>query len=134
MSKQGRVLRELHITRKMVRERRGSAVFIFGDNIARVGFGGQAAEMRGEPNTVGVPTKWGPASIEIAYFKDDDWDYPGVRIAIEAAFVAIRMYLDAGYDVVIPADGLGTGRAQLRERAPRIAREIDERIEELSVP
>lgn len=32
-------------------------IFIFGDNLAGRGFGGQAKEMRGEENAVGVPTK-----------------------------------------------------------------------------
>jgi redox-sensitive bicupin YhaK (pirin superfamily) len=29
-------------------------LFVFGDNLRRTGFGGQAAEMRGEPNAVGI--------------------------------------------------------------------------------
>ncbi len=132
MIQRGRILREPHITRAMVRAGRGKRVFAFGDNLAREGMGGQAREMRGEPNAIGVPTKYKPTTVPNAYFKDSDWEYDGVRIAIESAFVALRMYLDAGYDVVIPADGLGTGRAQLRARAPRILREIEERIEGLS--
>ncbi len=123
----GRVLREAHITRTMVRERRGT-IFVFGDNLRREGLGGQAAEMRHEPNTVGIATKVRPDTRPDAYFKDSDWNYAGVQITIEAAFIALRMYLNAGYDVVIPADGIGTGRADLARRAPRILREIEERI------
>lgn len=124
----GRVLREEHITRAIVHERRGT-IFVFGDNLRREGLGGQAAEMRHEPNTVGIATKARPDTRPSAYFKDSDWDYTGVRITIEAAFVALRMYLDAGCDVVIPADG--AGRADLVHRAPRILREIEERIAKL---
>ncbi len=134
MTQRGRVLREPYIIRAMVRAGRSKRIFVFGDNIARTGYGGQAAEMRGEANTIGIPTKWTSTREDAAYFKDSDWDYPGVRIAIESAFVALRMYLDAGYDVVIPVEGLGTGRADLARRAPRILCEIEERIEGLSVP
>lgn len=93
--------------------------------MVRAGLGGQAAEMRGEPNAIGVPTKWRPAHYPSACFTDADWEYDGVKIAIRAAFVTAEMFLDAGYDVVIPADGLGTGLARLSKAAPVILREID---------
>ncbi len=32
-------------------------LFVFGDNMMRRGFGGQAAEARGEPNAIGIATK-----------------------------------------------------------------------------
>ncbi len=54
--------------------------FLFGDNVAdhgkpldqRIGKGGQAAEMAGEPNAVGIPTLWKAAdgTDESAYFSD----------------------------------------------------------------
>lgn len=31
--------------------------YLFGDNVERRGLGGQAKEMRGEPNAIGVATK-----------------------------------------------------------------------------
>jgi hypothetical protein len=54
--KRGKVIRLKHITREMVRAD-PSTVFVFGDNMARNGLAGQAKEMRGEPNAIGVPTK-----------------------------------------------------------------------------
>jgi len=32
-------------------------LYLFGDNLVQKGFGGQAKEMRGEPNAEGIPTK-----------------------------------------------------------------------------
>ena len=37
-----------------------SVLYLFGDNLQRVGLGGQAKEMRGEPNAVGIATKKAP--------------------------------------------------------------------------
>ena len=33
------------------------AIYVFGDNLLRKGLGGQAKEMRGEPNTLGIVSK-----------------------------------------------------------------------------
>ena len=38
------------------------------------GYGGQAREMRGEPNSIGIPTKWAPDSNKSSYFCDGDLD------------------------------------------------------------
>jgi hypothetical protein len=127
----GRVIRLRRITRAMVQADRDT-IFVFGDNIERRGLGGQAKEMRGEPNTIGVPTKWGPDRRESAYFTDSDQFYPGVRNAIDKAFRQIREALDAGRNVVIPADGLGTGLAELPIRAPELHAMIEAAIEGLN--
>jgi hypothetical protein len=123
----GKVLRLKHITREMVQASR-ETVWVFGDNMARTGYGGQAAAMRDEPNAIGVPTKWAPNNRPTAYFTDEDWLNDKVSLAIHYAFRAMRVALDDSRDVVIPADGLGTGLADLPRRAPRIYREIEERI------
>jgi hypothetical protein len=128
----GKVIRLKHITREMV-QADGSTVYVFGDNMKRIGYGGQAAAMRGEPNTIGVPTKWYPSMLAGSYFTDADWLNDKVALAIHYAFRSMRAFLDAGRDVVIPADGLGTGLAELPRRAPRIHRAIEERIADESV-
>ena len=91
-------------------------------------FGGQGKEMRGEPNTIGVPTKWSPSRETAAHFTDADCSNFDVMASIRQAFDRIEMALGAGRNVVIPADGLGTGLADLPRRAPRIHRYIEERI------
>jgi len=119
MTTPARLLRLPRITRTMVRTNRDT-LYVFGDNMQRTGRGGQAREMRGEPNTIGVPTKWGPGRREADYFSDADADNPHVRDAILGAFAQIRHTLHLGRNVVIPADGLGTGLAELPVRAPRL--------------
>lgn len=109
-------------------------LYLFGDNLAEVGMGGQAAEMRGEPNALGIPTKRTPAMDEASFFTDDDFDW--VKNKYDSIFKGIR-HRDAscnrtGYSVlVIPADGLGTGLAELPVRAPKIYAYLLLKISEL---
>lgn len=91
--------------------------YVFGDNMARYGRGGQAAACRGLPNTIGVPTKWLPSNEEHAFFRDEDFAN-GPQAAIDEAFEHIERLLRDGATVVFPADGLGTGLADLPHRAP----------------
>jgi hypothetical protein len=121
----GCVLRPKFIARSDVRSR-PDARFVFGDNMERRGFRGQAKEMRGEPNAVGVPTKWKPDRAPASYFSDSDFDK--VRVAIDSAFRLLRDACNGGADIVIPADGIGTGLADLPNRAPRIHRYIEKHI------
>ena len=126
----GRVIRLPRITREMVQSARDT-LFVFGDNMAGRGLGGQAAAMRGEPNTVGVPTKWAPERKRSAYFTDDDRLNRDVWHAIREAFDKMRSALDAGQNVVIPEDGLGTGLAELPARAPKLHAMIEAAIASL---
>ena len=124
------LIRPRRIIRAMLRGQ-PETLFAFGDNMQRCGLGGQAREMRGEPNAVGVPTKWAPHIGPDAFFRDSDWDRQEVREAIDAAFLQLAAAIKAGRTVAIPADGLGTGRAELASRAPRIAAAIAARITRL---
>lgn len=117
--RRGKVMRLSWITREMVRNN-PNLYFLFGDNMEGRGYGGQAAAMRGEPNAIGVPTKWRPDRRETSYFTDADWRDKDVRCAIIAALMRAEAVLAQGHDVVIPADGLGTGLAELPQRAPSI--------------
>jgi uncharacterized protein YihD (DUF1040 family) len=99
--------------------------FLFGDNMVRKGFGGQAKEMRGEPNAVGIPTKWSPGMKEQDFFTDDDFDK--VKDEIDASFNKIK----SNVVLIIPAKGVGTGLAELPQRAPKIYSYILEKIKEL---
>jgi len=106
-----------YITRGLIRVE-PNALFVFGDNIKGAGFGGQAAQMRGEPNAVGIPTKWFPSGNESAYFKDSD--FHAVVGNIDKAFGRLFMHAIGGGDIVWPMDGIGTGLAELPQRAPKI--------------
>ena len=112
-----RIERLQFITREYVRANRNK-LFLFGDNLEHRGLGGQAAAMRGEPNAIGIPTKKSPSYKDDAFFSDDEFEQN--RTAIDAAFVEVTNAItDSIRVIVIPSDGLGTGRAQLNRRAPR---------------
>lgn len=93
-------------------------LYAFGDNMEERGLGGQAKEARGEPNAVGIPTKWRPERDPQAYFADKD--YPHVQPDIDAAFTKLWQHLSEGGTAVWPKDGVGSGLAELETRAPLI--------------
>lgn len=119
---------EKRITRQMVRSR-PDVLFVFGDNLACAGLGGQARAMRGEPNAVGIPTKRAPSMEAWAMFMDAD--FAEVRPRIDAAMARLRNHLVRGCTVVMPADGIGTGLAELPKRAPKIDEYLQRRLGEL---
>ena len=125
-----RIERMQFITREYVRANRDK-LFLFGDNFERRGFGGQATAMRGEPNAVGIPTKKRPSYRDDAFFSDDEFEQN--KASIDAAFAEIvNAITDSIRVIVIPSDGLGTGRAQLGKRAPRTFAHLQKRLAELA--
>lgn len=126
-----KVIRMNYITRSFVKTHK-DCIFLFGDNLAGKGLGGQASAMRGEPNAVGIPTKKYPSNSTEAFFCDSEIDQN--RVAIDRAFDRLSALISMGIKfVVIPADGLGTGRAQLHERAPLTFAYLQKRLRELSL-
>jgi hypothetical protein len=111
-------------------QRRRDVLFAFGDNMARYGFGGQAAACRGQQNAVGIPTKWKPSMWNDSFFTESDFDR--VKPAIDEAFAKLADHLRAGGTVVLPSGGIGTGLAELPKRAPAIHAYITAQIEMLS--
>ena len=101
--------------------------------MARTGYGGQAAEARGEPNTIGIPTKWAPTRNEADYFSDLHPENHKVYEAINEAIDQIQAILKQRATVVLPADGIGTGLAELPTRAPLIYSYIKHKLDLLSV-
>lgn len=101
------------------------ARFVFGDNLVRRGMAGQAAEMRGEPNAIGVATKRHPGVAETAYFSDDSFD-DFTALCVDIA--KVRFALDGGRLIYIPKAGLGTGLSQLPTRAPKLYRHLYDAI------
>ncbi len=104
-------------------------LFIFGDNFARCGLGGQAAEMRGEPNAVGIPTKARPSNNADAFLCDGDiyrW-----RTEVFPIFEMLLQKIEAGNTIVIPSHGIGGGLAALEIKSPLIWKELNEWISRL---
>lgn len=112
------------ITRDFVRTN-PEARFVFGDNQLRVGMGGQAASMRGEPNAIGVATKRAPGCADGDYFADSDVDAVAL---IDADIDSVVAALGEGRTVYVPLDGLGTGLSQLPQRAPQLHAHIVNRF------
>jgi hypothetical protein len=104
-----------HLTRDFIKEH-PDAIFVFGDNAQRCGFGGQAREARGEPNSIGIATKRSPGMGARDFYEDDRED---VRITIAADLRKVGRALDEGKTVYVPSAGIGTGLSQMPRRAPK---------------
>lgn len=116
-------------------------LYLFGDNLDRVGMGGQAGEMRGEPNSFGIATK---RSIGHSYPKDYFFDIEEDVIGIiDAEFQRLHMHLtehrtrgfgmpddtrEVYQGIVIPSDGLGTGLSRMPEYAPKALAHLDKKL------
>lgn len=114
----GRIICMKRYDRNIIRSM-PKTLFVFGDNLMRIGFGGQAAAARGEMNAIGIPTKVSPSA-----YADDELFYE-FREQAKNAFVILAEHIQRGYDVVWPQDGIGTGLARLPEMAPQINEGIE---------
>lgn len=94
--------------------------YVFGDNVARTGLGGQAKECRGLPNTIGIVTKWYPSMEADAFFMDRKIEISLVEKDIDRVISTLHR----GNHIVFPVDGIGTGLAELPDRSPIIYRLI----------
>ena len=108
------------ITREDVKRERDK-IFLFGDNTLRVGLGGQARHMRGEPNSLGVATKIAPGESDSCYF--DDYN-PRHWEMIEKDLKMVDQILKSGKTVIVATAGLGTGLSELPSRAPGLHNHI----------
>lgn len=116
------------IERSDLRSKPG-VLFVFGDNEAPMGMGGQAAACRGEPNAVGVATKRSPSMNESAFWSDADFDR--CSAIIDRDMGPLFAHVNAGGTVVFPRARIGTGLSQLPQRAPRLMAHIRQRVREL---
>jgi hypothetical protein len=103
-------------------------LFLFGDNEARKGKGGQAEYCRGKPNAMGIRTKKSPSLKDGAFWTDKNYQENIKMMADD--FMAV---FDAGYEtIVLPTAGIGTGLAQLKDRAPKTYRWLSSMMKQLS--
>lgn len=103
--------------------------FVFGDNAARRGLGGQAREMRGEPNALGVATKRRPTNEEDSFFSDEcETDF----IILSSDLMTVVGLWNAGHQIVAPTAGIGTERARLKEKAPKLYNLIIDTFRQMS--
>ena len=122
------IIRQKMIYRDDLRANR-NVLYIFGDNEARVGLGGQAAEMRDEPNAIGVCTKHDPGRHPYSYYSDHHYDENMVQIDKDLEIV--WLHLMKGGVVVFPYAGIGTDRAEMPIRAPITYEKLSQRIKDM---
>ena len=128
MTKTGRVIIVKRYTRALITAN-PEVLFVFGDNLARVGYGGQAAEARGCKNAVGIPTKISPSQVitdELVYQNPHRYCVP-----VKEAFDELHAHLSKGGVVCWPKDGVGTGLAALSTHAPKFLEGIEAHKERL---
>ncbi len=100
--------------------------YVFGDNMRRIGNGGQAAVCRDKPNAIGIPTLWAPGKV----FSDVDYDE--VKQTITNDFTTCMVWSGSLMRILVwPMDGIGTGFARLPTAAPRIWRLVKDLEREL---
>lgn len=120
-------------TREQV-EAQQDKVFLFGDNTEdrtnthHIPTRTQAV-IRGLPNAIGIDTKKNRGTSEDSYFTDADFD-----TFVAQTESAIQQALDSGKTIVLPENGIGTGAAQLRHRAPKLYNYLQQRLKQLRNP
>lgn len=87
-------------------------LFVFGDNTIRQGLGGQAKEMRNEPNSHGIATLWRPG----VYFEDKD--YNEIIQIIGRDLDLFEQKSKSFEGIIMPMSGIGTGLAYMNLHAP----------------
>lgn len=108
-----------------------SKVFLFGDNTNdRVNTHHvptmTQAVIRGLNNAIGIDTKKNRGTSEDSYFTDEDFDTFKAQVD-----EAIQKAIDSGKTIVIPEGGIGTGKAQLKERAPKLFSYLQDKLNAL---
>jgi hypothetical protein len=106
-----------------------TTLYLFGDNDIRKGLGGQAKEMRGESNAIGVSTKKLPARGEEAYKSDTELE-KNKEIITNDINKAIAEWNTGKYNkLIIPQ--MGVGLAELPTRAPETYKFLQQELKRL---
>lgn len=118
-------------TREEVARDVGS-VYVFGDNCKDslgtfVPTTTQAC-IRFLPNTIGLSTKKDRYRTSQSYFNDGDLDLFSVLVESTIELIKVNLLFDK--TIVFPSDGLGTGKAMLKEKAPKCWEYLCKRLKE----
>lgn len=106
-------------------------VFLFGDNTNdRVNTHyipkSTQAVIRGLDNAIGIDTKKDRGTFDTSYFTDEDFD--AFKAQVDEA---IKKAVDSGKPIVIPEGGIGTGKAQLDKKAPKLFDYLQKQLDSL---
>lgn len=100
-------------TRDLVRANPAS-LFLFGDNLARWGTGGQAI-IRGLKNTHGIATKKHPSYHSNSFFTDNEYEQNCEIIKNDIDSIPWQ-YFNV---LCFPTNGFGTGMSAMPEKCPK---------------
>ena len=112
-----------------------STVYIFGDNTddrinTKYVPKSTQAVIRGLPNTLGIDTKKNRGTDENAYFSDND--LARYEKYLNKVFERIDRFIKEGKTIVLPKDGIGTGKALLQVKAPALYNLLAEKLNKLA--
>ena len=113
------LVRWWNITRRGV-EQNPNFIFVFGGNLRGITRGPHFK------NVVYVPTKYMDGEAGAAFFSDRDYEH--IIPTWELYFARLSQNLRAGKTMVMPQGGIGTGRSQLKTRAPRLFHMLQHKI------
>lgn len=102
-----------------------NCLFIFGDNDVKSGYGGQAI-IRDLPNAIGIPTKKLPTLDLNSFYNDLEFERNKMKISF-----AIKNVINESKKykyVILPEEGLGTGLADLKNKAPETFKLLESQI------
>lgn len=108
-------------------------VFLFGDNTddrinTKYVPTSTQAVIRGLPNAIGIDTKKDRGTGSFSYFTDSAYDFLKFKQQVDEAIQQAR---NTGKTIVIPADGIGTGKAMLEQKAPKSFRYLQKALSDL---
>jgi hypothetical protein len=120
---------KLYVREKVKEEK--DKIFLFGDNtydrtITKHVPTSTQAVIRGLPNALGIDTKKNRYSNRSSYFTDSDYDWFKKHVD-----EVIQQAKDSKKTIVVPADGIGTGKAMLKEKAPKLYEYLVNKLAEL---
>lgn len=109
-------------------------VFLFGDNTNdRVNTkyipSSTQAVIRGLNNAIGIDTKKDRGTSPTSYFTNTDFE-----VFKKQVDQVIEQAKQSGKTIVIPVDGIGTGKAMLKERAPKLFDYLQQELNKLKTP
>ncbi len=108
------------------------SVYVFGDNAedAYTNFypSRTQAVIRGLSNSFGLVTKRNRGTSYSSYIYNSDLEY--FKTVVEASIDVLKAYQEEGKTIVFPQDGIGTGKAMLKEKAPLCWEYLCKRLKE----
>jgi len=108
-------------------------MFLFGDNthdrtVTKHVPKSTQAVIRGLPNAIGIDTKKDRGWTAQSFFSDNDYS-----VFVKHVDDVMQRVKASGKIIVLPADGIGTGKAKLKEKAPKLFDYLTMKLNELKM-